>query len=48
MPAINSNNGNIAVLAKILIDPSKAERSTENRDKISPRLVRAKYADGKF
>src|ERR1700720_4368632 len=47
MPAINSRNGSAAELAKLLIEPSKADRSTENRDKISPRLVRAKYAAGK-
>src|SRR5258708_30880737 len=48
MPAINSKNGNAAELAKPLIEPSKAARSTEKRDKISPRLVRAKKADGRF
>ncbi len=48
MPAINSKNGSAALLAKPLIDPSKADMSTENRDRISPRLVRAKKADGKF
>ena len=37
-----------ALLAKLLIDPSNAERSMEKRDRISPRLVRAKYADGRF
>ena len=42
MPAINSKNGRAALLAKPLIEPSNAARSTENRDKISPRLVRAK------
>ncbi len=48
MPAINSKNGSAALLAKPLIDPSKAARSTEKRDRISPRLVRAKKAAGKF
>jgi hypothetical protein len=48
IPAINSKNGSAALLAKLLIEPSKAERSMENRDRISPRLVRAKYADGRF
>ena len=31
-----------ALLAKLLTAPSKADRSTEKRDRISPRLVRAK------
>ena len=48
MPAINSKNGSAALLAKPLIDPSKADMSTENRDRISPRLVRAKKADGQI
>ena len=48
MPAINSKNGSAAALAKPLTVPSKADMSTENRDRISPRLVRAKKAAGKF
>ena len=48
MPAINSKNGSAAELAKPLIVPSKADMSTENRDRISPRLVRWKNAAGKF
>ncbi len=48
MPAINSKNGSAALLAKLLTEPSKADRSTENRDNISPRLVRAKYPAGRF
>src|SRR5438270_11868175 len=47
-PAIDSRNGSAALLAKLLIDPSKADRSMENRERISPRLVRAKYDAGKF
>ena len=48
MPAISSRNGSAALLAKLLIEPSKADRSIENRDRISPRLVLAKYDDGRF
>ena len=42
MPAINSMNGSAALLAKLLTEPSKADRSMEKRDRISPRLVRPK------
>ena len=42
MPAISSRNGNAALLANVLIEFSKAEGSMENRDRISPRWVRAK------
>ena len=48
MPAINSRNGSAALLAKVLTEPSKAARSIEKRERISPRLVRAKYDDGRF
>jgi len=42
MPAISSKKGNAALLAKLFTAPSNAERSTEKRDRISPRRVRAK------
>ena len=35
-------NGSAALFAKVLIEPSKAARSNEKRERISPRLVRAK------
>lgn len=35
MPAISSKNGNAALLAKLLIDPSKAERSMEKRENLA-------------
>ena len=40
MPAMSSSSGNAALLAKVLTTPSKADMSTEKRDRISPRLVR--------
>jgi len=40
--SIRSFANSAALLTKLLTAPSKAERSTENRDRISPRLVRAK------
>ena len=40
--AVKSFADSAALLAKPLIEPSKAAMSTENRDRISPRLVRAK------
>ena len=47
MPAISSIAGSSAVLASVSVALSNAERSTEKRDRISPRFVRAKNADGR-